>query len=45
MHATILLTTLITLLSSATATTLKRDEVYRGISLYFVTDIPGQRYT
>lgn len=45
MHATILLTTLLTLLSPATATPLKRDEVYHGISLYFITDISGQPYT
>lgn len=45
MHATVLLATLLALLSTTTATPLKRDEVYHGISLYFVTDIPGQRYT
>lgn len=45
MHTTILLTSLLTLLSSATATPVKRDAVYHGITLYFVTDIPGQRYT
>lgn len=45
MHATIVLTTLVALLSSTTATSVKHDAVYHGISLYFVTDIPGQRYT